>query len=130
MWMTRRYLLAAVALACLGCATAPTGPTTDVSGLWSGTITLGATSKLRCCGGSSGPVHLVLEQKGERVSGSVTGIGFYGTFTGFVRGTDLLGDFRYSTGQSGGGSPFSASVSGNEMLAEAVDSKLVFSRAH
>ena len=128
-----RWLLAALVLVDLGCATGPAGapgdPPVDVSGLWRGTITLGATSKLRCCGGSSGPVHLNLEQDGARVIGSVTGIGFYGTVTGHMRGTDLVGDFRYSTGQTGGGSHFSAAVSGNEMLAETVESKLIFSRA-
>lgn len=129
MWMRHRLLLAAFVLASLGCATRSGEPPADVSGLWSGTITLGASSKLRCCGGASGAVHLVLEQDGKRVNGSVTGIGFYGSLTAFVRGTELVGDFRYSTGQAGGGSHFSATVSGNEMLAETVDSKLIFSRA-
>ena len=41
----------------------------------------------------------------------------------------LAAQFDLPTGQAGGGSHFSAAVSGNEMLAETVESKLIFSRA-
>ena len=133
MRMTRWLLLPALVLVSLGCATGPPGapsePPADFSGLWSGTIKMGASSKLRCAGGQDGTVDLVLEQNGNRVTGSVTGVGFRGDLVAFVKGPDVVGDLRYTAGLCGGGSHFSATVSGNEMLAETVESKLIFSRA-
>ena len=130
---TRWLVVAALLLANLGCATGPAGGPSespaDFSGLWSGTIKMGASSKLRCAGGQDGSVHLVLEQNGNKVTGSVTGTGFRGDIVAFVKRPDVVGDLRYTAGQCGGGSHFSATVSGNEMLAETAESKLIFSRA-
>jgi len=132
MRMMRWILLPALVLMGLGCATGPAGSPSDpsdYSGLWSGTIKMGASSKLRCAGGQDGAVHLVLVQDGNKVSGTVTGVGFRGDLVAFVMGAQVVGDLRYTAGICGGGSQFSGTVSGNEMLAETVESKLIFSRA-
>lgn len=133
MWATRWLLIAAFALASFGCATGPAGsasePPADVSGVWSGTITLGGFSKLACCGGASGPVHAEFEQAGESVSGTLHGVGFRGTVRASVRGHQILGSFDYTVGQGSGSSSFEGTVSGNEMLVATVDAKLILSRA-
>ena len=129
---TRRLLIAAFALASFGCATSPAGapsePPADVSGVWSGTITLSGTSKLACCGGGSGPVHVEFEQNGGSVTGTLHGVGFRGTVSASERGNQILGSFSYTVGLGSGSSSFDGTVSGNEMLVATVDSKLILSR--
>ena len=132
MRMMRSILLSVLVLMALGCASGPAevvSDPSDFSGLWSGMIKMGASSKLRCAGGQDGAVHLELVQDGNKVSGTVTGLGFRGDLVGFVTGAQVVGDLRYTAGLCGGGSQFSGTVSGNEMLVETVESKLIFSRA-
>src|SRR5262245_7798196 len=131
MWTTSRWLIAAIALTCLGCATEHSSttsePSVDVSGSWRGKLVLGTLSVLRCCGGTSGDAHVELEQDGVRVTGSLVAPGIRGTITGVVKGTALSGYFTYTAGSAGNGR-FDAQVVGNEMLAETLDSKLILSR--
>ena len=129
----RWLLIAAFALTSFGCATGPAGsptePPADVSGVWSGTIAFSATSKVGCCGGGNGPVHVEFEQNGESVTGTLHGVGFRGTVRAFVRGNQILGSFSYTVGQGSGSSSFEGTVAGNEMLVATVDGRLILSRA-
>ena len=128
-----RLLIAAVALASLGCATglsgAPSEPPMDVSGTWSGKLMLGTLSVLRCCGGLSGEAQVEFQQDGANVTGSLSAPGIRGKITAFVKETALSGYVSYQAGGSSGNARFDAQVVGNEMLAETLDSKLVLSRA-
>ena len=125
-------LIAAVALASLGCATGlsgvPSEPQIDVSGSWSGKLVLGTLSVLNCCGGTSGDAQAEFEQDGANVTGSLTAPGIRGTIRGFVKGTAFSGYLRYTAGSAGNGR-FDAQVVGNEMLVDTLDAKLILSRA-
>jgi hypothetical protein len=126
-----RWLIAAVALASLGCATglsgAPSEPPMDVSGNWSGKLVMSPLAVLGCCGGTSGEAQVEFQQDGTNVTGSLTAPGIRGTIKGFVNGTALSGYLRFTAGSSGNGR-FDAQVVGNEMLAETLDAKLILSR--
>jgi len=125
-------LLALIVLGSLGCASGATdsssGPPTDVSGAWSGTLTLGAQTVIRCCGGTSGDARVEFEQDGTRVTGSLEAPGIRGTIDAWVKGATIAGSLRYRAGMSAGDARFDATVDGNEMLATTLDSKLVLSR--
>ena len=125
-------LLALIVLGSLGCASGATDsasePPVDVSGAWSGTLTLGAQSVIRCCGGTSGDARIEFEQDGTRVTGSLEAPGIRGTIDAWVRGPTIAGALRYRAGGTAGDARFYATVDGNEMLATTLDSKLVLSR--
>ena len=127
-----RMLLALIVLGTLGCASGVTDsssdPPADVSGAWSGTLTLGALTVIRCCGGTSGDARVEFEQDGTRVTGSLEAPGIRGTIDAWVRGATIAGTLRYRAGMSAGDSRFDATIDGNEMLATTLDSKLVLSR--
>ena len=127
-----RMLLALIVLGSLGCASGATdsssGPPTDVSGAWSGTLTLGAQTVIRCCGGTSDDARVEFEQDGTRVTGSLEAPGIRGTIDAWVKGATIAGSLRYRAGMSAGDARFDATVDGNEMLATTLDSKLVLSR--
>jgi hypothetical protein len=127
-----RTLLALIVLGSLGCASGATDsssePPADVSGAWSGTLTLGAQTVIRCCGGTSGAARVEFEQDGTRVTGSLEAPGIRGTIDGWVSGATIAGSLRYRAGMSAGDARFDATVDGNEMLATTLDSKLVLSR--
>ena len=127
-----RIWLALIVLGSLSCASGTTDsssdPPADVSGAWSGTLTLAVNSVLRCCGGTSGAARVEFEQDGTRVTGSLEGPGIRGTIDGWVRGATIAGSLRYRAGMSAGDWRFDATVDGNEMLATTLDSKLVLSR--
>src|SRR5437879_13904890 len=63
-----RILLGLIVLASLGCAIGTTDsssdPPADVSGPWSGTLTLGTPSVLRCCGRTRGDARIASAQAG------------------------------------------------------------------
>ena len=132
MWTTVRLLLASVLFASLGCATgqagAPSELPADVSGVWSGTITISANSALRCCGALSGAAQIELAQDGKSVSGSLEAPGLQGSITGFVNGATVGGYLSYRAGMSAGSGRFDATVAGNEMVVKILDSKLILSR--
>jgi hypothetical protein len=132
MWTMVRLVLVSLLLASPGCATGPGGdpsePPVDVSGIWSGTITIPTNSVLRCCGALSGLARVELQQDGDRLSGSFNAPGFQGTVMAWVKGATVSGYASYRAGMTAGSGRFDATVSGNEMVLEIMDSKLILSR--
>jgi hypothetical protein len=131
---TVRLLLASLLVASLGCASGQSGgvsePPVDVSGIWSGTITIPTNSVLRCCGALSGLARVELQQDDNRISGSFDAPGFQGTITAWVKRDIISGYTSYRAGMSAGSGRFDATVTGNEMVLQIMDSKLILSRVH
>ena len=131
---TVRLLLASLLVASLGCASGQSGggsePPVDVSGIWSGTITIPTNSVLRCCGALSGLARVELQQDDNRISGSFDAPGFQGTITAWVKRDIISGYTSYRAGMSAGSGRFDATVAGNEMVLQIMDSQLILSRVH
>ena len=129
---TVRLLLASLLVASLGCASGQSGggsePPVDVSGIWSGTITIPTNSVLRCCGALSGLARVELQQDDNRISGSFDAPGFQGTVMAWVKGATISGYTTYRAGMSAGSGRFDATVAGNEMVLHIMDSQLILSR--
>src|SRR5215467_15723253 len=79
-----------------GCATvptsnAPTQPSMNMAGEWTGVATVGPTLPCHECFGRSGPVRLVLEQNGEDVTGTLVGSNYRGTINAKATGKGING---------------------------------------
>jgi hypothetical protein len=132
MLTTVRLLLVGLLVTGLGCASGQPGadsePPADVSGIWSGTITIPTNSVLRCCGALSGLARVELQQDDNRISGSFDAPGFQGTVMAWVKGATISGYTTYRAGMSAGSGRFDATVAGNEMVLHIMDSQLILSR--
>jgi hypothetical protein len=118
-----------LSLIMVGCASAPgpaAAPPASVAGEWLGNATVGPT--IGCCRGGSGPVRLLLEQKGTAVSGSVIGLGFRGRVSATVSGTELWGSCDCTSSNSATNLPIEASLSGNDMVLRLGNSGMTLNR--
>ena len=118
-----------LAVVSFGCATVPgpdAKPPASVAGEWLGTATVGPT--IGCCKGASGPVRLLLEQKGSTASGLIEGTGFRGRISATVSEKDLLGSCMCSTSNLMTDVSVEASISGSEMLFRLGDSRMTLGR--
>src|SRR5438128_932622 len=123
-------LIGTLSVMSLGCASAR-GPEArvpaNVAGEWRGVATVGP--RVGCCKGSSGPVLLVLVERGGGVSGSLQGTGFRGTVSARWDGTDLFGTCDCATTNVSANLAFEASISGDEMLMQVGDARMTLTRA-
>ena len=118
-----------LSLISLGCATVPrpdAPPPANVAGEWHGVATVGP--KIGCCLGSSGPIRLLLEQKGGAVSGSLEGTGYRGRVSATVRDRELDGSCECQTSSLAGSVPMEGSISGNDMVFRLGDSRMTLTR--
>ena len=128
----RTWSLAAIGifpLMSFGCATAPdpnAPPPASVAGEWLGVATVGP--KIGCCFGSSGPIRLMLEQRGGTVSGSLQGVGYRGRISASVAEKELQGSCDCQTSNLLGNVSIEGSISGNDMVFRIGDSRLTLTR--
>ena len=123
------FVLAAISLTLVGCATLPDSSahsTTAVAGEWLGTATVGPT--IRCCKGAAGPVRLLLEQKGAAVSGTLVGVGYRGRVGGTVTATELTGSCDCQSSNVATNLQIEGAISGSNMVFRLGDSRMTLSR--
>ena len=116
-------------LVSLGCATAPGSESlaaARVAGVWRGDAPIGAS--IGCCVGASGPVRLVLEQKGDSLTGSVDGLGFRGTVTARPTADGLRGSCDCQMPNSRMDLRIEGSVAGDEMIFRIGDARMTLTR--
>ena len=119
-----------LSLISLGCATGPgpdAPPPASVVGEWLGVATVGP--KIGCCLGSSGPIRLMLEQKGGFVTGSLVGVGYRGRVSANVTEKELQGSCDCQTSNVAGSVPIEGSISGNDMVFRLGDSRMTLTRS-
>ena len=124
-------MLATLSLIAAGCASSagsPSAPPTTVTGEWLGNATVGP--EFNCCFGMAGPVRLMLEQKGEVVSGTLAGVGFSGTISGSVHGKQLWGTCMCGTRMQLLNVYVEGSISDDDMVFRVSDSTMTLSRTH
>ncbi len=119
-------------LVSFGCETAPrsNGPSSvNAAGEWTGVATVGPTFPCHECFGRSGPVRLVLEQKGEAVTGTLVGANYRGTINAKVTEKGMYGSCM-CTLRGVVSSPVSleASIAGNDMVFTLSESTMTLSR--
>ena len=122
-------VIGVLSLMSVGCATAPgpdAKPAASVAGEWLGNATVGPT--IGCCKGGSGPVRLMLEQRGRVVLGTLEGVGFRGRVSGAVSDTVLSGSCMCGTSNLVTDVSVEASISGNEMVFRLGDSRMTLAR--
>ena len=118
-----------LSLVSFGCATAPgpdAKPPASVAGEWLGTATVGPT--IGCCKGGSGPVSLLLEQRGTVVIGTLQGVGYRGRVNGAVSDNGLTGSCMCGTSNLMTDISVEASITDNEMVFRLGDSRMTLSR--
>ena len=118
-----------LALASFGCVSVPASdapPLAAVGGEWLGQATVGP--RIGCCFGSSGPVRLTLEQKGDVVRGSLEGVGFRGTITARATAEGLWGSCDCQTSSLGSSVTIEGAISGDEMVFRLGDSRMTLAR--
>jgi len=123
-------VLVALALMVFGCASSPASsaaPPTVVAGEWLGTATVGPT--IGCCKGASGPVRLLLEQKGASVFGSLVGVGYRGRVGGTVTATELTGSCDCQSSNIATNLQIEGAISGNDMVFRLGDSRMTLTRS-
>ena len=128
----RTASLAAIGILSLigfGCATAPgpdARPPARVAGEWLGVASVGP--RIGCCFGGPGPVRLMLEQRGETVSGSLEGVGYRGTIRAGITEKDLQGSCECQTSSVAGSVAIEGSIAGNDMVFRLGDSRMTLTR--
>ena len=118
-----------LSLVTFGCAAAPgpdAKPPASVGGEWLGTATVGPT--IGCCKGGSGPVRLLLEQKGGAVSGTLVGVGYRGRVGGTVTATELSGSCDCQSSNLMQNLQIEGAISGSDMVFRLGDSRMTLTR--
>lgn len=116
-------------LVSFGCARGPgpdAKPPASVAGEWLGTATVGPT--IGCCKGGSGPVRLLLEQKGGAVSGTLVGVGYRGRVGATVTATELWGSCDCQSNNLATNLQIEGAISGSDMVFRLGDSRMTLSR--
>ena len=116
----------------VGCATAPTSnapSSVNVAGEWNGVAAAGPTLPCHECFGRSGPVHLVLEQNGKDVTGTLVGSNYRGTINAKATGKGINGSCMCTLrGVQSWSVSIEASIAGNDMVLRVSDATMNLSR--
>ena len=122
-------VIAILSLVSLGCATISgpdDAPPAKVAGEWLGNATVGPT--IGCCKGSSGPVRLLLEQKGSAVTGTLVGTGYRGRVAGRATATELTGSCDCASSNLMQNLQIEGAISGTDMVFRLGDSRMTLTR--